>query len=315
MSDQASGRAPGKVILLGEHFVVHGVPALASAIDRGIEVEASLAPGEGITIFAEGAESARSTAMVETILGELRSQLSVGGGVKPARTGSLEIHVRSEIPASAGLGASAAFSVASTRALAKLFGLEISDDDLFRVALAAETHAHGTPSGIDPYTSVYAGIVLYETGPPRRAVALTPPGPLDLVVAVTSGKRDTGEMVARAAAFAERDKEGFQSLLDSARRLSVSGRGAIEAGDLSALGGLMNKNHSLLQALGVSTAGLDTLVDAARAAGAFGAKLTGAGGGGAMIALCPGRQDMVAAACERAGASEVIRVQIGARTG
>ncbi|MFC1890387.1 mevalonate kinase, partial [Thermodesulfobacteriota bacterium] len=157
----------------------------------------------------------------------------------------------------------------------------------------------------------YGGLVLYETGPPRRAEALTPLGPMDLVIAVTSGKRDTGEMVAGAAAFAERDADGFRSLLDSARKLSAAGKEAIEAGDLRALGGLMNENHGLLQALGVSTPGLDALVEATRVAGAAGSKLTGAGGGGAMIALCPGRQDEVGTACVNAGAAEVIRTRIG----
>ena len=314
MADQATGCAPGKVILLGEHFVVHGVPALASAIDRGIEVEAALVPGEGITIHADGAETDRSTAMIATIL----DKLGVSMPSFPRRRESSEcadmgvaLRVSSHIPVGAGLGASAAFCVASTRALAKLFDLEISDEALFRAALAAEAHAHRTPSGIDPYVSVYTGIVQYEAGPPRRAEVLSPPGPLDLVIAVTRARRDTGVLVAGAAAFAERDADGFRALLDSARRVSMSGREAIERGGHGALGRLMDENHGLLQALGVSTAALDALVEAAREAGAAGAKLTGAGGGGAMIALCPGHQDAVAAACKRAGATEVFKTKIG----
>ena len=234
----------------------------------------------------------------------------------------IEVEVRSEIPPAAGLGASAAFSVAAVRALSGLgadLGWmddqgrragEISDRDVFRIALEAEKVAHGTPSGIDPFLAIYRGLVWFEKGPPLRSESIAAPDAMDLVVGLTEERGDTAEMVARVRALGKRHEARFSALVEAAGRLVAEGREALGRADADRLGEIMNMNHGLLSAIEVSTGPLEELVAAARAAGATGAKLTGAGGGGAMIALCPGRTGEVVQALRREGAKTVFTTRL-----
>ena len=307
--------APGKVILLGEHFVVHGSPAIATALDQGTEVAVRSLPAPEIRLGGGEGHDELSKRMLRTIMRELGAGEDVG----------IEVEVRSEIPPAAGLGASAAFSVAAVRALSGLgadLGWmddqgrragEISDRDVFRIALEAEKVAHGTPSGIDPFLAIYRGLVWFEKGPPLRSESIAVPDAMDLVIGLTEERGDTAEMVARVRALGKRQEALLQALVEAAGRLVAEGREALGRADAVRLGEIMDMNHGLLSAIEVSTAPLDELVMAARAAGAAGAKLTGAGGGGAMIALCPGRADDVHQALERAGGGPIIRTKIEAR--
>ena len=307
--------APGKVILLGEHFVVHGAPAIATALDQGTEVAVRSLPGPEIRLGGGEGHAEISKRMLRAIMRELGAGEDAG----------IEVDVRSEIPSAAGLGASAAFSVAAVRALSGLgAGLgwmgdeglparEITDQDVFRIALEAEKVAHGTPSGIDPFLATYRGLVWFEKGPPLRSEPIAAPDAMDLVVGLTEERGDTAEMVARVRALGKRHEARFSALVEAAGRLVAEGREALGRADADRLGEIMNMNHGLLSAIEVSTGPLEELVAAARAAGAAGAKLTGAGGGGAMIALCPGCADEVHRALERAGAGPIIRTKIESR--
>ena len=302
MSEERPARAsaPGKVIVLGEHFVVLGTPAIAAAIDSGIEVTVEKSLDRGVSIRSGEACDNRSVQMIETIMREL--------GL-PDETG-LVLDVRSEIPSGAGLGTSAALSVAAARAISGLLRLDPSDENIFSAAFKAEAVVHGTSSGIDPFISTHGGLIWYEKGPPRVTRMISPGRSMELVIGLTSERGDTGEMVAGVAGLAERNRDVFSPLVDAASRLVHAGLEAIESGDHAALGEIMNICHGLLCAIGVSTPGLDALVHAAREVGALGAKLTGAGGGGAVIALCPGRQDAVCRCLENAGATSVIPTTI-----
>jgi mevalonate kinase len=303
VSRAVDGHAFGKVILLGEHAVVHGHPALAGAIDRGVRVRARpggaglhlRVPAWGIDVAA-GADHpvARALAAIAGGLG-VDAPMALAG--------------EADLPAAAGLGSSAALAVAVTRALAAAAGRALADDELIAIAGAGERCFHGNPSGVDVTLAARGGLGLF-----RRGVGLTPiaAAPLPLLIGLSGETRATAAMVARvgAALAAEPDRTGAHLARLGAAAVAGGALLASPAPDLPGLGALLDEAHDRLAALGVSTPALDELVAAARAAGALGAKLTGAGGGGAVIALAPGREGAVADAW-RARGTQALACRVG----
>ncbi len=287
----ASVRALGKVILLGEHAVVHGHPALAGAIDRGVRLTATDGPlrlriaSWGLDVAAgDDHPVARALAAVAAALGVTRGALDGDA----------------DLPAAAGLGSSAATTVAVARALAALAGTAPSPDALADAANAGERCFHGNPSGVDVALALRGGLGVY-----RRGAGLAPlaAAPLPLVVGLSGEPRSTAAMVARVAEALAAAPARAGDQLAALGAAATEGAAIVTsaAPDLARLGALFTAAHRTLAALGVSSPGLDALVEAALGAGALGAKLTGAGGGGAVIALAPGRQDEVLAAWRAAG--------------
>jgi mevalonate kinase len=291
--------APGKVILLGEHFVVFGMPAIVMAVDRRARVRVSERPGEEIEVHSLNIPRASFEELQPIREAALRTMEFLG-----FRKG-LEITVDSQIPISAGLGSSAAVSVATITAISGLFGARIAKEDVCRLALEAERLVHRNPSGIDPTISTYGGILLFEKGKPPKTVEVN----LDfkLVVGNTGISRSTGDMVGRVSLLRHKHPELFGHILEVAHRIVLEALEALKGSDLQCLGRLINMNHGLLSAIGVSDLSLEKLVYAARGAGALGAKLTGGGGGGCMIALAEEeRLDRVAKAIRDAGGEAFI---------
>ncbi|HEY8432715.1 MAG TPA: mevalonate kinase, partial [Sandaracinaceae bacterium] len=213
------------------------------------------------------------------------------GAVPPVR-----IEADVDLPAGAGLGCSAALGVAVVRALASAAGETPTDDVVAGRALAWERVFHGNPSGIDNTMAAHGGIACYRKGAPLEPVR--PRRPLLLVVGDSGQPSSTRAMVEGVARQHKRDPERTEKTLDAITALVNNAKLAIEEGDVRALGQLMDMNQALLSSLMLSTAPLEEMCAAARAAGAAGAKLTGAGGGGCMIALADGE-----AACERVRAA------------
>jgi mevalonate kinase len=286
----------GKIILLGEHAVVYGYPALAAALDRGVTVAPVPTPAGGslrldlrawnLAVRAEEDHPvARSLAAIADALGSGRPPLS--------------LIADAQIPPGAGLGSSAALAVAVARALLTYRKQPIDIATLTRAAGASEALVHGKPSGVDVALAIAGGIGVF-----RRATGLAPltrVPPLRVLVGPSGAPRSTAAMVQRVA-------DATSSVIDDPRlrelgALTDTGTAALLAADLPALGAAMNRAHTLLSDLGVSTPLLDTLCDTARAAGAHGAKLTGAGGGGAVIAIAPrDREQAILAAWKHSGA-------------
>jgi mevalonate kinase len=284
----------GKIILLGEHAVVYGYPALAAALDRGVTMAPVPTPAGGplqldirawdVAVTADDDHPvARAFAAIADDLGAGRPPLSLIGDA--------------QLPAGAGLGSSAALAVAIARAMLTYLKRPIDFATLTRAAGASETLVHGRPSGVDVALAIAGG-----TGVFRRSTGLTPLGsvpPLRVLVGPSGAPRSTAAMVERVAL-------ATRSLRDDPRlrelgTLTDSGTAALLAAELPTLGGAMNRAHELLTDLGVSTPQLDALCEAARQAGAYGAKLTGAGGGGAVIAIAPrDRESAVLAARKQA---------------
>lgn len=283
--------ANGKLLLLGEHSVVHGEPAIAAALDLGVAASAVAAPAR-LRCEAWGLDAAPGDG---TRVGEAFAALlsALPDPIRPAA-----VVLDPSVPAGAGLGSSAAMAVATARALAELAGVALSDEQLEAAALASEKVFHGNPSGLDHAVAIHGGLLRYVRTPSGRRFSPLPCARrLDLVVAQVEPGADTGRMV--AAVGAQRARLGaigvaLHRLVGEVVRRAEA---AIGAGELELLGELMSVDHHLLGAMGVSTPALDAACHAARAAGALGAKLTGSGGGGCVIALVG---DRGAAAVENA---------------
>lgn len=280
----ARGVGCGKVILLGEHSVVHGRPALAAALPRGAQAEARAlehGPSTARFVFADARVDVTSDPEASHPLGRaLCALLATYDGAPP-----VHVDVQLDLPAGAGLGASAAMGVAISDALDALTATVRSPSERATQTLAWERVFHGNPSGVDNTMAAVGGVALFTRGAALERVRLRQP--LLLVVGHSGEASETKEMVALVAQQLEREPARIGELFDAIAVLVRNARLALEAGDLRALGQLMDMNHTLLSALMLSTPRLEQLCAAAREAGALGAKVTGAGGGGCMVALAP----------------------------
>ena len=306
------GSGFGKVILFGEHFVVHGVPGIVSAIDSTVDAEVKKT-GKGIIVRDErkGARGYTEKKRVQQKESIERMLRTMGIDLEEA---VLDIWLGGNLPGFSGIGASAASSVAIARAIAEELEMDLSDEKINEVAYEAEKAYAGTPSGIDNTAATYGGLIWFErnlSGGPNTIKKLSIREPVEIVLGNTGIVADTKEMVAGVAARKKRNPKEYDWLFKQAEDLAFAAKKALAKFDLRKVGELMNANHRLLQEIEVSCKELDYLVDLARTQGAFGAKLTGGGGGGCMVALTPGKlQEVVAAAMEKEG-FEVLRTKIG----
>jgi mevalonate kinase len=285
--------APGKMILFGEHSVVYRGPAILLAIDRRASVTASKREDKKIFIdaedlgfsgyFEEGcyypvtgrAWRGRNMAALSVAAQKVMAYLGANAGVT--------LVVRSMIPIAVGLGSSAAVCVATTAAVGELFNGGLTKEKVAELSLEGEKVIHGNPSGADNNIATYGGIMRYERGIGLEHLQLD--GYLPFVIGNTRRRRSTRNMVESVKELRDRNPEVVDPIIYTMASLSQTGLNALLRRDLEKVGDLMDINQGLLYALGVSTRELDDLIYAARREGALGAKLTGAGGGGCMIAL------------------------------
>jgi mevalonate kinase len=284
MRSSSEGAAPGKVILLGEHTVVFGEPAIAAAIDRRLAV----------SVRIDREPSSSGDPRIDQAVA-----LAAGDFAIDPRT--LRVDITSDIPPACGLGSSAAFSLALVRALASLAERGLSVDEIRAHASRVEDVFHGTASGVDVAAAADGGVIWFERSDPPRIERLSVAKPLDVVVALSGQPRSTAGPVARLRARHAARPDLYGRFFRLAGELARAGREALGTGDLEALGELMDAAQGLLNALGVSTAILERMIGIARGAGALGAKLTGAGGGGAIIALAPSGNDAIVGELRAAG--------------
>jgi mevalonate kinase len=309
------GSGFGKVILFNEHFVVHGVPGIVSAIDSTAYAEARTT-GEGITVRDERKGAKGYTEQKKTQQQDSIDRMLKAMGLTMEKV-SLEILLKGNLPCFSGIGASAASSVAIARAIAEELKLNLPDNKINDIAYEAEKAYAGTPSGIDNTAATYGGLIWFKKalgGGPNTIERLNMKEPVEIVIGNTGIVADTKAMVAGVAARKKKNPEKYDQLFRQAEELASEARKAVENLDLIKVGELMNQNHLQLKEIEVSCKELDHLVGLAREKGAFGAKLTGGGGGGCMVALTPGRalQEKVAAAIENEG-FKVLQTKIGYR--
>ncbi|MEM2537351.1 MAG: mevalonate kinase, partial [Candidatus Bathyarchaeia archaeon] len=217
----------------------------------------------------------------------------------------LNVEVHSTVPVAAGLGSSAAVASAVAAAVGAALNVEMSKEDVFRIAFEAEKIMHGTPSGVDPAISTFGGTMLFQLDTGFKPLEVK--ADIPLVIGNTGVERSTRVQVAKVRELRDKYPQIIEPMMRTAREIVLQAVEALRKGDLQTLGELMNINHALLYGLGVSDESLEWLINAARRAGALGAKLTGAGGGGCMIALASmERLEKVLEAVQRAGASAFI---------
>lgn len=269
------------MILLGEHVVVHGRPALAAALEGGARATARPADAMVLSVAPWGVRVRKGESEP---LARAFEHLTRAMGVSEP----VAVDASVAVPSGAGLGSSAALGVAVLRAIDDLFETTRTDDELHELALVWERVFHGNPSGIDTAMALAGGVARYvrEPGPgEKRLVAVTPRRPIRLVIGESGEGASTKAMVEEVARQRARSPDKTEKLFDAVGSIVETGRAAIERGDLRALGQLFDMNQAFLASLMVSTAELEEMCAAAREAGALGAKLTGGGGGGCMIAL------------------------------
>jgi mevalonate kinase len=260
------------------------VPALAAALGEGALARADAAEQDRLHVEPWGVDVVLPDEL--PLAKALAAAIEARGGAKT----KLSVHANVALPGGAGLGSSAALGVAIIRAIDILEGVTRDDEDTQRIALAWERVFHGNPSGIDTAMAIAGGVALYRRHPKegqRTLERVVPRAPITLVVAHSGEGASTRAMVESVARQKQRDPAKFDKTLAAIDALVSNARAALEAGDTKALGQLFDMNQSLLAAWMVSTGTIEEMCAAARKAGALGAKLTGGGGGGCMIALAP----------------------------
>ncbi|MFO7799927.1 hydroxymethylglutaryl-CoA reductase, degradative [Rhodohalobacter sp.] len=275
----------GKIILTGEHSVVHGTHAVAAPItlkmkakvwdhDKGVRL---LIPRWGVEQTIEfGADHKYSIyKSLEMILDHL-----------DLRDKPMNIEVFPEVPRAMGMGGSAALAVAIIRALDKHFELGLGDDDVRRLSFESENIVHGGASGIDNTVSTYGNLIMFQKGTPPKMETLSLREPIPIVIGLSGVESMTSKMVKQVKEHAEKYPQWYEKIFKQMDELAIASKEAIENRDLNELGMIMNMNHGYLNTLGVSYPDVESLIEIARNNGALGAKLTGGGGGGAMITLC-----------------------------
>ena len=279
--------APGKIILFGEHSVVYGRPAIAVPVHK-LQAKAIVqaeprgqtgciriqAPAIGLDAFL--ADVPQKDPLANAVRGTL---MALGVERPPACT----IRISSNIPVAAGLGSGAAVSVAVIRALSAFLGHPFTDDQVCSLTYEVEKIHHGTPSGIDNTVIAYARPVYFVRDQPIEIFHIA--RPFTIVIGDTGIPSPTSLAVGDLRRRWHTDPDAYEPKFDAIGRIAKVARQIIESGAPDDLGPLMDENHALLQEIGTSSPELDRLVMAARNAGALGAKLSGGGWGGNMIAL------------------------------
>ena len=300
VSQQPLAAGHGKVILMGEHAVVYGSHAIAAPIELAVESRVmDWNSGIHLSIPRWGVEHDMEMDP------ERRQSFEKPAARILERLGlidrNMQIEVYPNLPRAMGLGGSAAVAVAIVRALDQRYRLGLTELEVNDLAFEGERMAHGNPSGIDNAVATFGQVLLFRRGDPPLIEPLIVPQPLKIVIGMTGVESLTARMVAKVRLGWEKNRRLYDRLFDEIDQLTLRALEAIRAADQEHLGQLMNVCQGLLNALQVSSWEIEELIQIARDNGALGAKLTGAGGGGSMIALCEDDTDRVIKAIEDAG--------------
>ena len=308
-----SASAPGKLILMGEHSVVYGHPAIITAVNHCIEVAVSEQIGQSEHLKKSGqsvdvrdvivAPQVKKPHFVEETLKFFREKYQDRHAIQSV----IKLETHAQFSDQDGLGSSSAVTVATCKALSEFFGIGMSDRDIFDLSFKAVLNIQGSASGADIAVAVYGGTLYYKD---RGSIIEKISGEnICLVIGNSGEKAPTIELIQRVARLMKHEPEKVNDIFHNITELVEKGRTVILHNDLQNLGKLMTENHQLLCELGVCTEKLNALVAASMHAGALGAKLSGAGGGDNMFALVTEEtKQTVEKAIEQAG-GRVIHVE------
>lgn len=303
------GKAPGKIILFGEHAVVYGQPAIAIPVTK-VKATARVLPN--LNIHAGQIHIQAPQVQVDADLSDLPQDHPLAKAVwltlnkiNPPHIPSITLQISSTIPVSAGMGSGAAVSVAIIRALSAFLGNPLPPSEVSNLAYEVEKLHHGTPSGIDNNVIAHQKPVYFVREEPIQFLRIE--NPTHWVIADSGEKTPTRDTVSAVRALHAADVDTYGDVFEKIGEVTKKARLVLSQGDIIALGWLMNKNQRLLEKLNLSTPRLDTLIQAARTAGAEGAKLSGGGRGGNMIALASADKiEGIKNALDQAGAAQVM---------
>ncbi|MGV9168872.1 MAG: mevalonate kinase [Promethearchaeia archaeon] len=310
-----TGSGKGKSILFGEHFVVYGLPALAAGIESETVAKVRKKDSPGWTLddnrpAVPGYKAKKLDQQKDSI-----DNVIDFCGVDLSNEG-IHIEFAGDLVCASGVGASAASCVSLARALNDEFGLDMTDEEINEAAYEGEKAYHGTPSGIDNTASTFGGLVWYERdldggSPTFEKIKLDKV--MNLIIGSTGLTASTVEVVGDVRSKKEEDPSWFEKIAEEYEQLVYDAREALVNLETKKVGRLMNKNHDLLKDLTVSCEELDSLTALARESGALGAKLTGTGRGGNMIALAKDKEaaEKIAASLEEGGAAGVWTTAFG----
>ena len=302
--------APGKIILFGEHAVVYGQPALAVPVTQ-VQAEARIDRifSSGIRVNAPNIrlnDKLDSLTATHPLAATIRNTLLALGETSLS---GVSVLIRSEIPVASGLGSGAAVSVAIIRALAEHVKKELTNEQVSRLAFETEKLYHGTPSGIDNTVVTYAKPVYFVKDQPIELLQVK--YPFVIVIGDTGVRASTKDAVRDVRIQQHKQPERYETIFAMIGGLVNTARRLIESGSPESIGPLMDENHALLRSMKVSSPELDHLVTAAREAGALGAKMSGGGRGGNMIALVQtSKAGAIAKALKDAGATNTIITRV-----
>lgn len=300
MDTKIVSSAPGKLMIMGEHAVVYGKPCLVTAVESRIDVCVEKSDLLGIEYDTPGVSDAR---FLDAVIVNARKKWKIPSG-------GLKVSTRSGFSTSFGFGSSSAVTVACAHALARLFSRKVNKKDIFSLAYASVLDVQGVGSGFDVASAVYGGTIVYEK-PGSRIEPLQ--NGASFVIGYTGIKADTVTLVKEVGNKYRAYKERMDRIFDAIGTLVEQAKVAWEKNDWQVVGKFMNFNQEYLRDLGVSTQKLEDLIAAAKQAGAYGAKLSGAGGGDCMIALvAKEHRDSVIRAITQAG-GDVLPVGVHAR--
>ncbi|MEA3326620.1 MAG: mevalonate kinase [Chloroflexota bacterium] len=307
------GKAPGKIILFGEHAVVYGKPAIAIPVTR-VKATARVLPN--LEAKSGQVRIQATDIQLDKTLTNLTEDHPLRTAVRltfeatiPEHIPAFTLQISSNIPISAGMGSSAAVSIAIIRALSAFLGKPLPNSEISDLAYEVEKIHHGTPSGIDNNVVAYGKPVYYVRGKPVEFIQVK--HPTHWLIADTGEKTSTRETVSAVRTLHEADPSYCDPIFDKIGHVTQEARQALKLGDIKTLGKLMNENQLLLIALNVSSLKLDHLIKAARTAGASGAKLSGGGRGGNIIALAPpDKLKSIEEALHDAGAQSIISTKL-----
>ncbi|MBI2843968.1 MAG: mevalonate kinase [Armatimonadetes bacterium] len=304
------GSGFGKVIIFGEHFIIYGVPGIVSAIDLTTDATVNRRNDERLLIDDR---RVGTPGYIESKLDQQIESIERMGRMAGIDGVGLDISLDGGLPVFSGLGASGASCVAIARAISEEFCLGLADAQINDLAHEGERAYHGEKTaGLDNLAATYGGLLRFEKGRPEDFERLMIEEPVEVVIGNTGIVANSKAVIDGVAERRKSRHAEYDILTEQAKSVAEEGLKALLAGDLADVGSLMNENHNLLQAIGVSCPELDHLVGLAKKEGALGAKQTGSGGGGCMLALTPGQelQERVASAMEKEGFA-VLRARIG----
>lgn len=309
---------PGKLMLFGEHAVVHGRPCLVTAVDQRMRVTVELtedaafvldAPDVRISGYRRQMDSLgtgdapKGAAFAETAVKNFAMKVPISGGV--------HVTTASEFSPQFGFGSSSASVVGVLKALSEITGSALDDKALFALAYQTVLDVQGSGSGFDVAAAIYGGTLHFVTGG-KTIVPLNIP-PIPLVIGYTGVKADTATLVLQVADKMRSQPERVGRIFDAMAKLTEDAKVQMEEGDWQRVGMLMTFAQEYLRDLGVSSEKLEALISAAKGAGAYGAKLSGAGGGDCMIAVADEKHRKAVEAAITKEGGQVIHIACGAR--